>query len=88
MEESRLAVSPDDIKVYFHRLVAIIHGTPAYFAFHADEVGHQKWADRQEKTCHVPSEHTGDEVPFLVPRPGMRITLVAGISDDGSFLNH
>jgi hypothetical protein len=43
-------------------------------------------ADREEKTCYVPSEHTGDEVPFLVPRSGKGIILVACISADRSFL--
>jgi hypothetical protein len=86
MEESRLAVSPDDIEAYFHRLVAIVDGPPAHFVFNVDEMGDQEWADREEKPCYVRSEHTGDEVPFPVPRSGKGITLVACIGVDGSFL--
>jgi hypothetical protein len=68
MEESRLAVSPDDIEAYFHRLVAIPDETPAHFVFNVDEMGYQEWADREEKTCYAPSEYTGAEVPFPFPR--------------------
>jgi hypothetical protein len=44
MEENRLTVSPDDIEAYFHRLFAIVDGTPARFGFNDDEVRHQEWA--------------------------------------------
>jgi hypothetical protein len=86
MEESRLAVSPNDTEACFHRLVAILDGTSAYFVFNVDEMGHQEWADRAEKTCYGPSEHSGDETPFSVPRSGKRIALVSCIGPDGSFL--
>jgi hypothetical protein len=33
MEETRLAVSPDDIKADFHRFVGVVDGSPAHFAF-------------------------------------------------------
>jgi hypothetical protein len=54
MEENRLAVSQDDIEAYFHRLVAIVDGTPAQFVFNADEMGLQEWAGRKKKLvmCH------------------------------------
>jgi hypothetical protein len=40
-------------------------------------MGRRERADREEKTCYVPSEHSGDEVPFPVPLSGKRIILVA-----------
>jgi hypothetical protein len=54
MEENRLAVSQDDIEAYFHRLVAIVDGTPVCFVFDVGEMSHQEWADREEKTCYAP----------------------------------
>jgi hypothetical protein len=63
-----------------------VEGTPAHFVFNVDEIGHQEWADREEKTCYVTSENIGDEVPFSVPRSGKRISFVAWIGADGSFL--
>jgi hypothetical protein len=36
--------------------------------------------------CYVPSEHSGDEVPFPVPLSGNKTTLVAYIGADGSVL--
>jgi hypothetical protein len=57
--------------------------TPGHFVFDVNEMRHQEWADRKEKTCYVPAEHTDDEVLFPRPRSGKRITLVG---PDGSFL--
>jgi hypothetical protein len=85
-EESRLAVSPDDIEAFSHRLVAIVDGTPAHFVVTVDETGHQSWAHRRGKRYYVPSKHTGDEAPFSVLPSSKRITLVACIGAYGSFL--
>jgi hypothetical protein len=81
-----LAVSPDDIEAYCHRLAAIMDGTPADRIVNFDEIGRQELADREAKTCYVPSEHTGDEVPFPVPQSGKRIILVACVGVDGTLL--
>jgi hypothetical protein len=51
-----------------------------------DEMGHQDWADRQVKTCYVPSYHQHDQVFVPVSRTGKRITLVACIGADWSYL--
>jgi hypothetical protein len=40
---------------------------------------------REEKACSASSEHICDEVPFPIPSPGKRITLVACVGCDGSF---
>jgi hypothetical protein len=86
MEKSRLAISPDDIEPYFHRLVAIVDGSPAHFFFSVDGTGHQEWADGEKGTCYELSEHTGNEVPFPVPRSSKRITFVTCTGTGGSFL--
>jgi hypothetical protein len=49
-------------------------------------LGQCDFLDHEENTCSAPSEHTGDEVPFPIPRSGKRLTLVACIGIDGSFL--
>jgi hypothetical protein len=51
-----------------------------------DEMGHQDWADRQDKLCFVPVAHQGDVVYVAVPRTGKRITIVTGIAADGSYV--
>jgi hypothetical protein len=51
-----------------------------------DEMGHQEWADRQDQACYVSSSHSEAQVYFPVPRTGKRITLVACIASDGSYL--
>jgi hypothetical protein len=51
-----------------------------------DEMGHQDWADRTEKTCLVPSSHAEESVYVPVSRSGKRITLIACIAADGSAL--
>jgi hypothetical protein len=81
MEEKRLIASPEDIKACFHRLVGLVDGFSAHFIFHFDEMGHELWADRSEKTCHVPSQYPDDEIAFPVPRTDKRTTLVAYIGE-------
>jgi hypothetical protein len=86
MEEKRLQVTAEDITAYFHRLAEVLDGVPAHFVFNMDEMGHQEWADRQEQVCYVPSAHSESQVYFPVPRTGKRITLIACIGADGSYL--
>jgi hypothetical protein len=51
-----------------------------------DEMGHQPYADANDITCFVPAEHEGNEVRYPVSRVGKRITLIACICADGSYL--
>jgi hypothetical protein len=51
-----------------------------------DEIGHQDWADRTEKTCVVPISHAEDHVYVPVSRAGKRVTLIACIAADGPVL--
>jgi hypothetical protein len=51
-----------------------------------DEMGHQEWADAAEKVCFVPIYHAGDRVCYPVSRTGKRITLLACVAAEGSFL--
>jgi hypothetical protein len=74
MEEKRLEVTPEEIAEYFRRASEALDGVPAHFVFNMDEMGHQEWADKQTRTCFVPSEHVADEVPYPVSRTsGLRI---------------
>jgi hypothetical protein len=86
MDEKRLDVSIEQIKAPFATLFAQVSGAPAHFVFNIDEMGHQTWADAQNKTCFVPSDHPGDEVFYPVSRTGKRITLVSCVAADGSTL--
>jgi hypothetical protein len=86
MEDSRVAGTSEQITEFFREGFEILQGVPAHFVFNMDEMGHQQWADRKEITCVVPSQHEGDHVNFPVQRTGKRITLIACIALDGSFL--
>jgi hypothetical protein len=86
MDDKRVAVSIEAIRDHFARLCATVSGAPAHFVFNMDEMGHQTWADAPNKKCYVPTTHPGHEVPYPVPRTGKRITLVACVAADGSFL--
>jgi hypothetical protein len=86
MEAMRVAVSSEQIEEFFGEAFRIIQGVPAHFIFNMDEMGHQEWADRQEMVCVVPSFHEGDHVNLPIPRTGKRITRIACIALDGSFL--
>jgi hypothetical protein len=57
MEERRLVFSFDEVEASFHRLTRTVDGTPAHSVFDIDQLGHQEWADRQEKTCDRLSGH-------------------------------
>lgn len=86
IEEKRLQVNVEDIASYFHLLADLIQSVPGHFVYNMDEMGHQEWADRQEQICYVPTAHSGPHVYFPVPRTGKRITLLACIAADGSYL--
>jgi hypothetical protein len=51
-----------------------------------DEMGHQEWADSTEKVCFVPAHHSEDLVYYPLSRTGKRITILACVAADGSFL--
>lgn len=86
IEDKRLQVTAADIRSYFDELTEAIESVPAHFIYNMDEMGHQEWADRQEQVCYVPVSHEDSQVYFPVPRTGKRITLVACIAADGSYL--
>jgi hypothetical protein len=72
--------------MYFEPLSEAIDRVPVHFVYNMAEMGHQKWANRQEKVCYIPSSHGESHVYFPVPRTGKRITLIGCIGADGSFL--
>jgi hypothetical protein len=86
MEDSRLRVSDESIREYFATLFANVSGAPAHFVFNMDEMGHQTWADAREIMCFVPGDYQEDTVPYPVSRTGKRITLIACVAADGSFV--
>jgi hypothetical protein len=86
MEAARVAVTSEQIDNFFQEAFRITESVPAHFIFHLDETGHQKWADRKAIPCGVPPFHEGHHVNFPVARIGKRITLMACIALDGSFL--
>jgi hypothetical protein len=51
-----------------------------------DEMGHQDWADAHDTICVVPRDIPDDEVFYPVSRTGKRITLIACIAGDGSYI--
>jgi hypothetical protein len=86
MENVRLAVTQDDIERHFQYLKNTIDAVPAHFVFNMDEMGHQPWADALAMTCFVPAHWNRDTVQYPVSRQGKRITLIACIGADGSYL--
>jgi hypothetical protein len=86
MEDKRVEVSPEAVIRYLADLAGVIQGMPAHFVFNMDEMGHQEWADRQERTCYVPASVPGDQVPIPISGCSKRITLLACIGADGSHL--
>jgi hypothetical protein len=86
IEEKRLEVSGEQLLGHFQRMFDMVEGVPAHFVLNMDEMGHQEWADRQVKLCYVPLAHSEKQVYVPVSRLGKRITLVACVAADGSFM--
>jgi hypothetical protein len=86
MEESRVQVTTEQIIQYLCFLAQQLNGVPAHFIFNMDEMGHQEFADANDKIVFVPIEYTGNSISYPVSRTGRRITLVAAIGLDGSYL--
>jgi uncharacterized protein YjhX (UPF0386 family) len=51
-----------------------------------DEMGHQEFADAPIKTAFIPADARDKQVYYPVSRTGKRITLIACIAADGSYL--
>jgi hypothetical protein len=86
MEDKRMQVTPEQIEEYFGRLQEALQDVPGHFVWNMDEMGHQEWAEHQEKICYVSVYHPLPQVHLLVPRTGKRITLLACVAADGSYL--
>jgi hypothetical protein len=85
-EETRTQVSAIEIENWFLLLQGKCQNIPAHFLFNMDEMGHQSWADAHSHIVYVPFDHTNPTTPIATQRTGRRITLVAGIGLDGSYL--
>jgi hypothetical protein len=86
MEDKRINVGIDVIEDYFQVLFGKVSGVPAAFVFNVDEMGHQEWADAPDTVCFVSSCERAPVVYYPVSRTGKRITLIACIAADGSFV--
>jgi hypothetical protein len=51
-----------------------------------DEMGHQVWSDAIDTVCFVPNDENLSVVYYPVAREGKRITLIACIAADGSYM--
>jgi hypothetical protein len=86
MDAKRTEVTAEQIQAHFATLFATLSGAPAHFVFNMDEMGHQEWADAPDNGCVVPISHGGNRVYYPVSRTGKRITLLACVAADGSYL--
>jgi hypothetical protein len=86
MEEERLQVTEEQIRDYLGNLSGLISGASCHFVDNMDERGHQEWADRGPTKYYVSATHPRQAVYFPVSRKGKRITLIACIAADGTFL--
>lgn len=85
IEAERLRVSDEDILAWFMQLRESIDGAPPHFVFNMDEMGHQDYADARHKLCVIPSYVT-EKAYYEVSRRGKRISLIACIAADGSYM--
>jgi hypothetical protein len=86
MESGRSDVTLDIVADWFRYLAERLQGVPAHFVFNMDEIGHQEFADAPIKTAFIPADATDKQVYYPVSRTGKRITLIACIAADGSYL--
>jgi hypothetical protein len=86
MDVKRAEVTVDDIRAHFTHLFTTISSAPDHLMFNMDEMRHQELNDSTEKVCFVPVYYSEDLVYYPVSRTGKRITLLACIAADGSFL--
>jgi hypothetical protein len=86
MEDKWTEVTTYQIIQHFQLAAALLNGVPAHFVFNMDEMGHQKWADRQARTCFVSAYHEPDDVALPVFRTGKQITLVVCIAADDFYI--
>jgi hypothetical protein len=86
MDDQRMMVSREKIIEYIDVLYGTVHNARAAFIFNMDEMGHQDWADAHDVICIVPTERDDSPLYYPVKRSGKRITLVACIAADGSYM--
>jgi hypothetical protein len=86
MDGQRMAVTDEQVIRYLMELHKLVTGVPAHFVFNMDEMGHQDAADAKPRKCVVPIGNQGKEINYAVSRQGKRITLIACVAADGSYL--
>lgn len=55
MDDESLSVPKEQIMNHFQILFQIISGVPAHFVYNMDEMGHQIWQIRQERSAIFPN---------------------------------
>jgi hypothetical protein len=86
MDEQSAEVDEDAIREYFAGLCQTVSGTPSHFVWNMNERGHQTWSDARDSISFVPSDLPHKKLYDSVPRTDKRITLIAFISVDGSYM--
>jgi hypothetical protein len=71
---------------YFLTLRDAIDDIPATFIWNMDEISHSDWADAHQEVVYVPGDIDADHIPVPVSRAGKRVTLVACICLNASFM--
>jgi hypothetical protein len=83
MDAKRVAVTLEQVQNVFCEGLRIVE---RILSQKMDEIGRQEWADRKNAVCIVPTSHEGEHANPPVARTGKRITFLACIAPDGSFL--
>jgi hypothetical protein len=86
MDGQRMAVTDEQIIDYLTELHKSITGVPAHFVFNMDEMGHQEAADAKPRKFVVPCDIQEREISYAISRQGKRITLIACVGADGSYI--
>jgi hypothetical protein len=83
MEAERVAVNPDEIFAWSHRLRSIVDGIPREFVFNTDETGCSDHIDSREVRLIAPINDPDPSVLVPYDRRSKRSTFVARIAADG-----
>jgi hypothetical protein len=86
MDCKRYNVTHEEILRWYHETRAKPEGVPAHFIFNMDEMGHAVWADATVCICYISADAMESHVHYPVSQVRKRITLVASIAMNGSFL--
>ena len=81
----RVEVSYDEIKQFYDRIKILVN-IPVQFVSNCDESGHHDFQNKMNGVGYVLSSMSSKETQFGVSRDGDRITLIACVNLDGSYM--